>query len=79
MSTYIGKRVSYPCHNCGRQCTINAKTVEIEDGVLCGECSEKHREVNSIISARLKCMQSSDGNWCLSHNKKGYPCASHNG
>lgn len=49
MSRYIGKRVSYPCHNCGQQCTINKNTVEIEDGVLCNDCSRKHRRVEESL------------------------------
>ena len=52
MSRYIGKRVSYSCHNCGKQCTINKNTVEIEDGVLCSDCSKKHKVVTKLMQGQ---------------------------
>jgi predicted nucleic acid-binding Zn ribbon protein len=47
MSKYIGKRVSYPCSNCGTQFTLNKKTKELPNGkVLCEKCSVKCRKCN---------------------------------
>jgi DNA-directed RNA polymerase subunit RPC12/RpoP len=41
MSTYIGKRVSYPCGQCGKQFTLNSKSVD--DSQKSGKifCSKK--------------------------------------
>ncbi len=41
MSRYIGKRVSYPCNGCGKQFTLNKKS--IDDSLNSGNvyCSEE--------------------------------------
>lgn len=54
MSRYIGRRVFYSCYNCGTHFTLNNKTVEVDDGVLCKNCSKEYKKVKNIIGQDLK-------------------------
>ena len=59
MSRYIGKRVSYPCGNCGKQFTLNKKSVDDSEQsgeVFCAkQCfkSYKHDE-NEFWCKKMK-------------------------
>ena len=62
MSKYIGKRVSYPCKNCGVQFTVNKKTIELSDGsVFCSHhCLDDDKMKNGLTDLVEKWKEASE-------------------
>jgi hypothetical protein len=42
------------CWNCPKQFTITKRTIEIEDGFLCPECSKEYREWEKSIKVTYR-------------------------
>jgi len=69
MSRYIGKRVSYPCGQCGEQITLSRKTKDDSANsgeVFCSEqCFEQFRLAHVIRSVCIH-----ENAYQLQHSKK---------